>query len=55
MKVSCFAQGLGPAGDEKDVCVSCPRQLGLGNRSIEHILGGSGQLGVLSSGPHSLR
>ena len=36
----------------KDVCVSCPRQLGLGNRCIERILGGSGQLCVLSSGPY---
>ena len=48
----CFVQGLGPAGDAKDVCVSCPRQSGLGNRCIEHLLGGSGQLCVLSSGPH---
>ena len=48
----CFAQGLGPAGDAKDVCVSCPRQLGLGNRRIERILGGSDQLCVLSNGPH---
>ena len=28
----CFAQGLGPAGDAKDVCVPCPRQSSLGNR-----------------------
>ena len=36
-----------------NVCVSCPRQLGLGNRCIEHLLGGSGRLCVLSSGSHS--
>ena len=48
----CFAQGVGSAGGAKDVCVSSPRQLGLGNRCIERILGGSGQLCVLSSGPH---
>ena len=28
----CFAQGLGLAGDAKDVCISCPRQSSLGNR-----------------------
>ena len=28
----CFAQGLGPAGDAKDVCVSCHRQSSLGIR-----------------------
>ena len=33
-----------------NVCVSCPRRSGLGNRCIEHLLGGSG---VLSSGSHS--
>ena len=36
-----------------NVCVSCPRQSGLGNRCIEHLLGGSGRLCVLSSGSHS--
>ena len=28
----CCAQGLGPAGDAKDVYVLCPRQSSLGNR-----------------------
>ena len=36
-----------------NVCVSCPRQSSLGNRCIEHLLGGSGRLCVLSSGSHS--
>ena len=36
-----------------NVCVSCPRQSGLRIRCIEHLLGGSGQLCVLSSGSHS--
>ena len=36
-----------------NVCVSCPRQSGLENRCIEHLLGGSGRLCVLSSGSHS--
>ena len=36
-----------------NVCVSCPRQSGLGNRCIEHLLGGSGRLCVLSSGSRS--
>ena len=36
-----------------NVCVSCPRRSGLGNRCIEHLLGGSGRLCVLSSGSHS--
>ena len=36
-----------------NVCVSCPRQSGLGNRCIEHLLGGSGRLCVLSSGSHT--
>ena len=48
----CFAQGIGPADDAKAVCVSCPSQSGLGNRCIERLLGGIGQLCVLSSGPH---
>ena len=46
----CF--GLGAAGDAKGVCVSCPSQSGLGNRCIESLLGGSGQLCVLSTGHH---
>ena len=36
-----------------NVCVSCPRRSGLGNRCIEHLLRGSGRLCVLSSGSHS--
>ena len=36
-----------------NVCVSCPRRSGLGNRCIEHLLGGSGRLCVLSSGSHT--
>ena len=36
-----------------NVCVSCPRRSGLGNRCIEHLLGGSGRLCVLSSSSHS--
>ena len=36
-----------------NVCVSCPRQSGLRNRCIEHLLGGSGRLCVLSSGSHT--
>ena len=36
-----------------NVCVSCPRQSGLGNRCIERLLGGSGRLCVLSSGSHT--
>ena len=36
-----------------NVCVSCPRRSGFGNRCIEHLLGGSGRLCVLSSGSHS--
>ena len=35
------------------MCVSCPRQSDLGNRCIEHLLEGFGQLCVLSSAPHS--
>ena len=40
----CFAQGLGPAAVVTIVYVSCPRQSVLGNRCIEHLWGGSGQL-----------
>ena len=36
-----------------NVCVSRPRQSGLGNGCIEHLLGGSGRLCGLSSGSHS--
>ena len=39
--------------DAPNVCVSCPRQSGLGNRCIDHLFGGSGCLCVLSSGSHS--
>ena len=46
-----FAQDLDLAGDAKDVCVSCPRHSGLGNRCIECLVEGSGQLCVFSSGP----
>ena len=38
-----------PKCQTSNICFSCPRQQGMGSRCIEHMLGGTGRLCILSS------